>query len=227
MIRESQPRLVTGEILTADRGRPDIGGPDRSGDFEDAVFETVMPGASTSGTVREPHGSGRTSPSRPRLEADADATSLSVLRSTGNGAGASLVHHFREAGGPLFWSTALVLIASAFWISGGYALLARSGGETPGQALVISDVETRLDSSGVPAVMLVDATVENRGLTSHRVPAVIVDVEASDGTSRQFRLSTRADDLAPGARHLFSGRIPALKNGIDSVKVKLGYGDDS
>ncbi len=226
MIREPQPRLVTGEILAADHGRPDVAGPGRSGDFEDAVFETVTAGAGAPRVSYETPGKASAGAPRAMPVDGNDAAGLNVLRSTGNDAGSGLVQHFRETGGPLFWGAALVLVASAFWISGGHALLAR-GGEAARQALVISDVRTRLDTSGTPAVVWLDATVENRGARDHRVPVVIVEVEAGDGSSRQFRLSSRADNLAPGARHLFSGRIPDLTNGTDSVSVKLGYGDDS
>lgn len=226
MIREPQPRLVTGEILAADHGRPDVTGPDRGGDFEDAVFETVTAGASAPRANPETPGKASAGVSRAQPADGGEAAGLNVLRSTGKDSGSGFVQHFREAGGPLFWGMALVLVASAFWIAGGHALLAR-GGETPGQALVISDVQTRFDASATPAVIWLDATVENCGARDHRVPVVIVEVEAGDGSSSRFRLSSRADNLAPGARHLFSGRIPALTNGANSVSVKLGYGDNS
>ncbi len=220
MIRESQSFPVTGEILPADHARAQPGTADRFADAEDAVFETLGPAP---GPSRDAGEQKTADPMRKSAPGDG-AANLNVLRGERERPLSGLGNHFRQTGGPVFWGLAVTLVASAFWISGGHALLTGSGAARG--ALVIADVQARPGDNPAAGFMLIEATVENRGTASHRIPPVIINIEGDNGNSRQFRLPARAGNLAPGAHHLFSGRVPMPKNGVDTVSVKLGSAEE-
>lgn len=130
------------------------------------------------------------------------------------------VARFGSRGGPFFWTAGLGLVAAAFWVSGGHALV-RQGQlfPTPAPALRISQLDSRVDASGSRPLLFVDGEVANDGNAAAPVPTMEIVVTDMSGQTMRYRLGTSARTLRPGEEFAFSSRLDVPKNGVKSVTV--------
>ena len=199
---DDTPRPVSGEIMAG----PGANSPARRAvpEIADAVFETIAP-ARDATPVRFP---------------DAQpATGMEYLK-----AGVAAVEARSRHGGPLFWTCGLALVALAFWVSGGHALVRQQAAaipsaETAREALRIGTVTSRVERHGSRDVLFVDGSAENRGSDTRILPPFEIVVTATDGGITNYFLGTNDASLAPGGRYSFSSRLEAPRNGVKSVSV--------
>jgi len=202
MADDDNRRLVSGEIMAAATAmpawRPDVA------EFVDAEYETLVPERSA----------GAERPSAERVPAPGG---MSMLRGVVGG------HVERAArGGPVFWTAGLLLVAFAFWVSGGHMLVDRKGVSVAAavkQPLVIDTVRSRVEPRGEREVLFVEGATTNRGNDTLAVPPIAIAITDGKGlTSRHF-LGTNGALLAPGQSIGFSSRVEAPSNGVKSVTV--------
>lgn len=201
---QRKARPVSGEIMTAATPRPSAsaaGGPNRD-DFTDADYEAVPPPDGRATTARQP--------------AAVAPEGLSLL------AGAAAVAQAPARGGPLFWAAGLLLVALAFWVSGGHALVRAmvpaSIGQ-PAQPLRIAEVQSRVERHNGRDILFVTGQAENHGATPLALPPIEIAVTGNDGRLRRYNLGTRGTELGPGDRYSFSSRLEAPTNGVKTVSV--------
>src|SRR5690606_9476171 len=131
-------------------------------------------------------------------------------------------------GGPLFWIFGLTLVALAFWISGGHALVrqqvAALAPEDRGAPLRIGEVKSRVEPHNGRDVLFVDGRAENHGSSPRSLPPIEIVVTANDGGATRYFLGTSGAELAPGDRYSFSSRLEAPRNGVKSVSVTFQEG---
>ncbi|WP_245417579.1 hypothetical protein [Aminobacter sp. AP02] len=127
----------------------------------------------------------------------------------------------RGRGGPVLWVAGISLAAMVFWVSGGHAIVRAAGFPPSWQArqLQITDVISRIDSSGHKPVLLVDGAAFNDGRSPVSLPPIDIAVVGNDGKILRYRLGTGAAAVAPGARWAFSSRLDVPMNGIKTVTV--------
>lgn len=202
MESESPPRPVKGEILGVP-ARPN-GALRRTGDAIDVSFETVpqgtRPGAITGSAA--PFDGG-----------------MQVLK------GAQDISMGPQRAGPAFWTSGLLLVAAAFWFSGGHALfhIDRSGqlvAETAG--FEVLGVDTRLERFNGRVMLLVDGAVQNTGMRDAVAPGVVVNVEADNGAVTRYALGLGERLVAPGDTASFSSRLAPPSGGLRRVFVTVG-----
>ncbi len=125
-------------------------------------------------------------------------------------------------GGPLFWLCGAVVVATAFWASGGHSML------SPGLVTVLSrqaaelhigNVRSRAGTVEGEDALLVDGDIRNDGRSSGKVPALAVTVLSHGGETSVYRLGTLRTPLAAGAKYSFSGRLDMPKDGVKTVSV--------
>lgn len=129
-----------------------------------------------------------------------------------------------QRGGPLFWAFGLCLVAAAFWVSGGHALVLRqqvSVAENPParSALRITGVSSRIEQQGGRYFLLVDGEVANDGGGGAILPGLEISVAGKDGRTTRYFLGTSETPLEPGRRFSFSSRLEAPKDGVETVTV--------
>jgi len=206
MNERDRPRPVSGEIMAGVAVRPATAR--EPSDFRDVEYETVE---------------------RARSAPPADfpeqkpAEGMDFLR-----AGAKAIDDGSRRGGPLFWVFGLALVALAFWVSGGHALvrqhmlaLPSAGPEKP---LHIGEVKSRVERHSGRDVLFVDGRAENHGGEALKLPAIEIAVTANDGATTRYFLGTRRAELAPGDRYSFSSRLEAPTNGVKMVSVSFQEG---
>lgn len=201
MDHDDRARPVSGEIMS--------GGPARGtkpheprDDVADAQYET-LPSA------------GGDAPAR-FAESGAAPTGMDFLKT-----GAAAERGARR-GGPLFWLFGLALVALAFWIAGGHALLGEGGLPAPAAAkapLHIADVASRVETHGGRGVLFVTGRAENGGREALALPPIEIAVTANDGGVTRYRLGTGGTELKPGDRYSFSSRLEAPGSGVKTVSV--------
>lgn len=200
MDHDDRARPVSGEIMSG--GAPQGSGPWPQGDVDDAHYETVSPRARGGGA-------------QPRFStAEPAATGMDFLKTaaaTGRG---------RQRGGPLFWMVSAVLVALAFWFSGGHAFFTGGAPTAPRTLpLHIADVASRVETHGGRDVLYVDGSAENRGGRALALPPIEIAVTANDGGITRYRLESRGTEVEPGGRHAFSSRLEAPDSGVRTVAV--------
>lgn len=210
MSDERMARPVSGEIMTD--GQREGGRRPRAGgdDVIDADFETIVPG---------PPSAGRRAEAQPEAERTA-GRGMDMLRGAGERAG-------RRGGGPVFWTVGLALVAGAFWVSGGHAIVSRPNAENrPAaatapfkQPLRIVNVVSRIDRQGERAFLMVDGEVANPGDSRTATPPLAIIVTTFDGRETRYYLGTNDKVLAPGERFTFSSRLHAPSEGVRTVTV--------
>jgi hypothetical protein len=129
---------------------------------------------------------------------------------------------FGARGGPIFWVAGLGLVAAAFWVSGGHALVRQAPfvvAPKPAAALRISEVDSRVDSTGAKPVLFVDGEAMNDGTAEAPMPALEIMVTDNSGQITRYRLGTSGRRLTPGERFAFSSRLDVPKNGVKTVSV--------
>lgn len=203
MDHDDRARPVSGEIMsggpardTAPRAAPG------AGDVSDAQYETLAP---SNGTAQDRF-AGATVPS----------SGMDFLK-TG-----AASERGRRHGGPLFWLFGLALVALAFWIAGGHALLGEGGLPAPAAAkapLHIADVASRVETHGGRGVLFVTGRAENGGREALALPPIEIAVTANDGGVTRYRLGTGGTELKPGDRYSFSSRLEAPGSGVKTVSV--------
>ena len=203
---DDRARPVSGEIMAGDPAKT----PARreAADFTDAEYETV--GAAQ-----------RTSPAS--FTEAKPATGMDFLK-----AGAKAIDDGSKHGGPLFWTFGLALVALAFWVSGGHALVrqqvaALAPAETR-EALRIGEVKSRVERHGGRDVLFVEGRAENHGPQPLALPPIEIAVTATDGATTRYFLGTSGTELAPGDRYSFSSRLESPRNGVKSVSVAFQEG---
>jgi hypothetical protein len=129
-------------------------------------------------------------------------------------------------GGPVFWIFGLGLVAGAFWVSGGHALIRQApstSASAPAQPVVnpvrIAEVASRVEDHGGRAVLFVEGKAVNEGSETRTPPPLEINVTGNDGKVRRYNLGTSPEPLAPGAAFSFSSRLEAPKEGVKSVSV--------
>lgn len=204
MTDENMARPFSGEIM-AGGPRATSSRPSPAPDVIDAEYVTVDP---VTGAVQQPAASapgGNASPGMDILRGEAE-------------------RRRRERGGPLFWAGGLFIVAAAFWVSGGHALMARPQPAAPivrtaAVPLRIAKVESRIERQGARAFLLVDGEVANDGAARAALSGLEISVAGKDGRTTRYFLGTSDRVLAPGERFAFSSRLDAPKDGVESVTV--------
>lgn len=204
---DDQPkaRPVSGEIMTAATPRPQASaaGPNRD-DFTDADYEAVS------------------APARPTAPARPPAASAPEGLSLLAGSAGAAVASASARGGPTFWAFGLLLIALAFWVSGGHALvraMVPAAVVEPTQPLRIADVQSRVERHGGRDVLFVTGRAENHGTKPLALPTIEIAVTGNDNRLKRYNLGTRGTELGPGDRYSFSSRLEAPTNGVKTVFV--------
>lgn len=191
---------VSGEIIprkeAATRSRSAAG----AEDILDAEYETVDD----------------KTPGRASAAAPAAATSgLDILQR-----GARPARQRGEWAGGVLWAAGLLVVAAAFWLSGGHALF-DGGGAARTDTLHILALESRLEPSSRGATLTVEGDARNSGIESRRLPDLSINVLDMDGHTAHYFLGTNRRRLAPGDRFSFSSRLAAPKSGVKSVSVSF------
>ncbi len=215
---ERTARPVSGEIMTADtRAAQQAPRPFSAGDVVDVDFEEIAGGGSSPDGVRpEPV---------PPVGPTADLDGMTSLRRGADGAAA----RNDGRGGPVFWLTGLFLVAAAFWLSGGYAVIARSPlafTAASDQALRIDHVSTNIQTHSGRQFLLVDGEAVNPGEAPLRMEPIVIAVAGADGTTTRYFLGTNGRVLQPHERYAFSSRLEAPTHGVDKVTVKFSREGD-
>ena len=202
MADEDNRRPVSGEIMmiaeraVAVRGIADA-------EIVDAEYETVAPQRPRAGE-------------RPSLAPSAAPGGMSMLRGVGGQVGRA------ARGGPVFWSAGMLLVAAAFWVSGGHTLVDKRAPGAAGpasQPLAIEAVKSRVEQRDGREVLFVEGATTNRGDDTLAVPPIAIAITDGKGlTSRHF-LGTNGALLAPGQSIGFASRVEAPSTGVKSVTV--------
>jgi hypothetical protein len=124
-------------------------------------------------------------------------------------------------GGPAFWTFGLTLVAGAFWISGGHALLSKpeTAHSGAGNTFTIGGVSSRVERAGARIVLFVDGEALNAGAVPAMMPPLEIKVTAGNGDVTRYKLGTSPSEIAPGSRFSFSSRLEAPRDGVKSVQV--------
>ena len=200
--RPVKARPVSGEIMSA--GAPRGQRPQEGGDVSDADYETVSRGQGVAESARFEAGS------------PTPATGMDFLKH-----GVAKAEGRARRGGVLFWGVGLFLVALAFWVSGGHALLAPGPqpGATVKAPLAIADVKSRVETHDGRAVLFVEGRAANGGGVTITLPPIEIAVTANDGGVVRYRLAAADTELKPGDRYSFSSRLEAPASGVRTVSV--------
>ena len=198
---DDKPRPVSGEIMS---GPPALARAMRAdGDVTDAQYETLP---------------ARAGAAPARFDANPAAAGMDFLKTGAPTAPRS----GPRRGGVAFWGAGLVLVALAFWVSGGHALVSRGA---PSQAagakppLSIADVRSRVETRDGRAVLYVDGRAANAGGGTLALPPIEIAVTANDGGVARYLLAAADTQLKPGDRYSFSSRLEAPASGVRTVSV--------
>jgi hypothetical protein len=134
----------------------------------------------------------------------------------------------RQPGGPAFWTFGLCLVAAAFWVSGGHALLPSlripaifQGSPT----LKIAAVHTRVEKIDGHSILFVDGSAVNETGRAIEVPPLAISVENENGKTTRFFLGTRDREVPASETFAFSSRLEVPKDGVKSVSVSFDRQD--
>jgi hypothetical protein len=202
MAHAVKARLVSGEIMAS---TPDVrAGGASDADIIDAEFETLVDEVAFGARPRPAN----TQPAR--LVVGMDALKRNGIRSAG-----------RQRGGLLFWAAGLTLVACAFWLSGGHALVHGDGSQVVGteSALRIVGVTSSVVTAAGRPFLSVDGAAVNEGQAAVRLPGIEIKVTGKSGRITRYNLGTSDRPLAPGERFAFSSRLEVPKDGVRAVSV--------
>ncbi len=216
-------RPVSGEIVTSSavRGRASAGGMAAAGaDIVEAEYEIL--GRTDEGVFAAP-------PSRtvfpPSLTSDMPAAGMNVLRRAEGRPPAGEA----SRSGLAFWLAGMIVVAAAFWASGGHALFDRPSRIPPvAQAhpvLHVAEVSSRVQTAQGRQWLLVEGEVVNTGgAASGNPPVLVFMVNGKDGKTRRHVLGTGTAGIAPGERLTFASRLEAPLAGVASLSVTVQEG---
>lgn len=170
---------------------------DFSGPVLDAEFESVPADRQVADAVT------RTRPSPP------PATGMDMLRHAPADPAA-------RRGGPVFWVVGALIVACAFWVSGGHALM-----RTAGADLVIRDLDIRIEDRNGRAFIMVDGRIANEGRAVRAVPPLAINVVGAGGQTIRYTLRTNGESVQAGGDFAFSSRLEATAGKIGSVNVEF------
>lgn len=214
MADERRPRPVSGEIMTDAESIASIRGAHLGDDIVDAEYETVP------ADRRQPDALVQPAPTTIGSAA-APLAGMDMLR----GPEAQAMRTPAVRAGPVFWVSGIGLIAAAFWVSGGHALVRGApflSVQTPQRAFSISGVTSRVDASGARPVLFVDGEAANDGAAAEILPPLDIVVTGNDGRITRYRLGTSGRPMASGETFAFSSRLDVPKNGVTTVSVTFG-----
>ncbi len=222
---ERMARPVSGEIMSdgphAAPQRPLAPGRETTGDVIDAEYETLARDGPSAPSAPPPQAGPAQNPAR------GPARGMDILKQEAAPA--------PRRGGPAFWVFGLALVAAAFWVSGGHALVSRPpaapgtaapAAADPREALRIVGVTSRMErNSQGRSFVLVDGEVVNGGDKAVALPPLAIAVTDGAGRSTRYLLSTGDRRLAPAARFPFSSRLEAPADGVGTVTVDFSSED--
>ncbi|MGN6468534.1 MAG: hypothetical protein ACTHLC_02995 [Rhizobiaceae bacterium] len=200
-------RLVSGEIVTGAAAATGVAARP-SADVIDAEFETVTPVPAAG--PQSPSGFTGNAP---------QPSGLDVLKRP-----ETPPRQRRQPGGAAFWTFGLGLVAAAFWVSGGHALLPSihlPAFLQPGPSLKIASVRTRVEKIDGHTILFVDGSAVNETGRTIEVPPLAISVEGENGRTTRFFLGTRDREVAAGETFAFSSRLEVPKDGAKSVSVSF------
>ena len=124
-------------------------------------------------------------------------------------------------GGPLFWVFGGALVAGAFWVSGGHAVIRPLLMQVnePDQGLRIASVISKVDRSGLRPVLQIDGQAVNDGGAATSMPSLNIEVLSPAGGSMHYKLGTAGSQVEGGASFAFSSRLDLPKDGVKTVFV--------
>ena len=128
-------------------------------------------------------------------------------------------------GGALFWMAGVMLVLSAFWVSGGHALAPSAFAMGSPPKLAIAHVESRVQTQAERSMLMVDGEAKNGGTSPAAMPPIAIAVTALDGAITHYTLSTNAQPVPAGDLYLFSSRLRVPPGGVKSVAVTLQPAD--
>ncbi len=124
-----------------------------------------------------------------------------------------------DYGSPLFWAAGAVIIASAFWVSGGHTLAKLAHSTKPPVELRIAAFNSRVIESGVRPTLVVDGEAVNDGIDTAALRTLEIQVTSGNGTLTRYKLGTAGHQLAAGDVYPFSSRVDLPKHGVKTVTV--------
>ncbi|MGK8639088.1 hypothetical protein ACRS7F_06775 [Brucella anthropi] len=126
-----------------------------------------------------------------------------------------------------YWVFVALCATTAFWMAGGYTLLAGkplSGGQPTLpliSALQLTDLKTSVGMHDKGKILSVGGRIRNTTSEERATPPLIVMITYSDGSKRERRLAPGEAMLKPGAYIDFETMLPALRGTIEKVDVRL------
>lgn len=218
MTDERMARPVSGEIMSGD-APPAAARPLRAdADVVDADFESVAV---------------RSAPARSEMQQEPGSAGSAAAPARGMDILMAAEQPQSRRAGPAFWLFGAVLVAGAFWVSGGHALVSRPAPAVappvveadPREGLRIIEVTSRIERAGSRAFVLVDGQVVNTGARTAPLPALDIRVTDAAGRSTRYSLGTGDRRLTPGERFAFSSRLEAPADGVGTVTVDFENGE--
>lgn len=175
------------------------------GAVEDAEFETILP----------------VSP-RPKLLSSVISQKPLASRKFLSGTGPA-----SDWPGFGYWVFVALCATTAFWIAGGYTLLAdkpASGGQSMlplVSALQLTNLKTSVGVHDKGDILNVGGRIRNTTSEERAAPPLIVMITYSDGSKRERRLAPGETILKPGAYIDFETMLPALRGTVEKIDVRL------
>jgi len=176
-----------------------------AGPVEDAEFETIVPPSPkrkycSSGIAEKPF------------------VSRKLVSETGSAS---------EWPGFGYWVFVALCATTAFWMAGGYALLAEkplAGGQPMlplVSALQLTDLTTSVGIHDKGDVLSVGGRIRNTTSEERATPPLIFMITYGDGSKRERRVDSGKMLLKPGGYIDFETMLPALRGTIEKVDVRL------
>jgi hypothetical protein len=123
-------------------------------------------------------------------------------------------------GRAISWSACLLLVAGAFWMSGGHSLLdGAMAVRSQALPLRVTGLETRIGASSGQHHLFVQGEVVNDRAEAQALPDLSINILRANGETTRYFLGTNGQPLAGGGRFAFSSRLVAPKEGVKSVSV--------
>ncbi|MDP3899262.1 MAG: hypothetical protein Q8Q62_21515 [Mesorhizobium sp.] len=175
----------------------------------DADYET-LPRAVTSAAAEAPI------VSAPTRAAETPPLGMDILRGAALPASGALSRH----GGVGFWLAATMLVAGAFWFSGGHSMARHmlASATESGAPLRVVALVSRVEAIGGRDMLFVDGELTGSAGSTHDL---MISVTASNGTVARYKLGTGPQPAEGGGTWRFSSRLEAPRSGVKSVSVTV------